>query len=163
MTPGVAASRLRAGRAGPSRRRCVALQRAHGGLGRRAETRRCPRRSRSPPGGRVPDRRRAAPARDHAGPSARIRAPTPLGPPILCAESVTRSAPNALISKGIFPKRLDRVDMQQAARLMYDLSGFTLPAEWRRFRCWRASSRPAPGRPLASSRAADRGRADPNG
>ena len=36
-------------------------------------------------------------------PSATTSAPTPLGPPILCAESVTRSARSALISNGIFP------------------------------------------------------------
>src|SRR3954447_10069287 len=38
-----------------------------------------------------------------ATPSSTTSAPTPLGPPILCAEKVPRSAPTALISKGIFP------------------------------------------------------------
>ena len=36
-------------------------------------------------------------------PSDRTSAPTPLGPPILCADSVRRSAPNSVISSGIFP------------------------------------------------------------
>ena len=70
--------------------------------------------------------------------SRRTSAPTPLGAPILCPESVRRSAPSALISQGILPDRLDRVDVQDAARFMGQASGLTKPVEQRRFRYWQA-------------------------
>ena len=50
----------------------------------------------------------------------RISAPTPFGPPILCAERVSRSAPRTPISRGNAAGRLHGIDMQQAARRMDD-------------------------------------------
>ena len=58
-------------------------------------------------------------------PSASTSAPTPLGPPILCADSVSRSAPSRSDIERDFAERLDRIDMQQAARLMDDLGRFS--------------------------------------
>ena len=54
-------------------------------------------------------------------PSARTSAPTPLGPPILCADNVRRSAPNAAHIKRDFAERLDRIDVQKPARRVNDL------------------------------------------
>ena len=44
-----------------------------------------------------------------------------MGPPILCAEIATRSAPIVLDIQGHFAKRLDRIDMQQATRVVGDV------------------------------------------
>ena len=55
-----------------------------------------------------------------AGHRALISAPTPCGPPILCADSVIRSAPSALKSQGIRPGALHRIDMQEAASRVHD-------------------------------------------
>jgi hypothetical protein len=83
--------------------RVIASRLSMAALARRRRTPQFPRHSRSPPGGPAPDRRRAAAARTRAPPRPGPAAPTPLGPPILCADSVTRSAFISLISNGIFP------------------------------------------------------------
>ena len=62
-----------------------------------------PRRSRFPPGVPVPDRHRAATAPARARPRPATSAPTPLGPPTLCADSVNRSAFRLSMPNGRFP------------------------------------------------------------
>ena len=60
-----------------------------------------------------------------ATPSRSTSAPTPLGPPILCAESVIMSAPSAPKSSGSLAGDLNRIGMQKTARLMDDLGSFS--------------------------------------
>ena len=62
-------------------------QRRHGGPHGRPETGDCRRRSRFRRGGPFPGRRPGSTAQARAAPSARTSAPTPFGPPILCAET----------------------------------------------------------------------------
>ena len=50
-----------------------------------------------------------------------ISAPAPLAPPILCALSVSRSAPSASMSSAHAARRLHGIDMQQPAVPMHDL------------------------------------------
>ena len=110
---------------------------------RRRRSRRCPTTFSVPARRPAPGRRRAA-AAPAVTPSARINAPTPLGPPILCAETVNKIRPQCIDIERYFSERLDRVDMQQPAGRMDDARPLPRPAESPRSRCWPASPRPAP-------------------
>ena len=73
------------------------------GLGGGAERRRSRRHSRCPPAAPVSWPPPRSSGSSPCTPSASTTAPTPLGPPILCADSVSRSARTAPRSNGIFP------------------------------------------------------------
>ncbi len=98
-----AAVRLPAGRAAPACARPP--PQAHRALRLRPpRTPRCRRHSRCRPACRAPGRRRGSADRRNGCPRwRRTSAPTPFGPPILCADSVIRSAPSAPISQGMRP------------------------------------------------------------
>ena len=79
-------------------------------------SRRWRRRSRCRRAGRAPGRRRGSAARRCGCRRGATSAPTPCGPPSLCAESVSRSAPSAVDVAIDAAGRLHRVDMQQRRR-----------------------------------------------
>ena len=114
MIVGAGRRDLRLGRVAPGLVRPGRRQIARRAVRRRAETGDARRHSRCRPAGRAPGPRRAGSAPPRA-PAFMTRAPTPCGPPSLCADRVRLSASSVRMSTGDLARRLDRVDVQPAA------------------------------------------------
>ena len=68
-----------------------------------------------------PPRRRGS---SPLNPSARTNAPTPLGPPILCADNGEKVGAQFRHIERYFAEGLDRIDVQETARCVNDLGRF---------------------------------------
>ncbi len=102
--------------------------------------------------GSAPDGPRSS-RRDSGVPRRIHSAPTPLGPPNLCADSDSRSTPSAATSTGILPTACTASVWNSAPARRARGARVRRLAGRRRSRCWRASPRPAPLVCRARSRA----------